>query len=72
LYESILKKKINIRENVIEKFLIKVVEHSNKNFEKVEGFLLKSDCLLSQKIIERLIEECNKVKIFILKIIFFK
>ena len=61
--EMIIKKnKITIKENVLEKFLIKVSSYNKDNFEVVERFLIHSDANLTEKILEKIIIEFFKIK----------
>ena len=52
---------IKIKENVLEAFLVKILQFYSNNFEKVESYLFKAESRLSPKIIESLLNEYHKV-----------
>ena len=63
-YSTITSKKINLKENVLEKFLSKVEENNSDNFEKVEQCLIKTNLFLTPKILEKIIEQYYKVTLY--------
>ena len=56
-----MRKEINIKEKVLEGFLVKILLFYSNNFEKVESYLLKAGDRVTPKIIETLILEYFKV-----------
>lgn len=61
VFDDVLNRKINIKENILEKFFINVVKSNLDNFEKIEKYLLKCNPLLTQKILEKIITEYSNV-----------
>ena len=61
-FDVLIKNKISIREANLEKFLMKVVNSNIDNFNKVEEYLIKCYCMLTKKIIEKILDEYSKVR----------
>ena len=59
-----MKNKISIKESPLEKFLIKIVNSYKNNYNKIEDYLIKSNCLLTKRIIEKIVEEFSKVFLY--------
>ena len=63
-----MRKEINIKEKVLEGFLVKILLFYSNNFEKVESYLLKAGDRVTPKIIETLILEYFKVSYYLNKL----
>ena len=69
IYDFIMmRKEINIKEKVLEGFLVKILLFYSNNFEKVESYLLKAGDRVTPKIIETLILEYFKVSYYLNKL----
>jgi hypothetical protein len=55
VYETImLKNKITLRPDIVEKFILKVISVFADSFEKIEEYLLLTGTNLTQRIIEKI------------------
>jgi len=60
IFDTIHKLKIVIKESVLEGFLLKIVQNSIDNFERVQNYLIKADCFLTVKILDKIIAQYGK------------
>ena len=65
IYETIMRRNnVSVKNDLIEKFILKVVESYTDNFLIVENVLLMTGMQLNARMVEKVFEHFNKVKFF--------